>query len=176
MKIRLLSLALVIVAGCHTSAIPFVHHKPENNGLPEDDLRALALEIEQAVEKGDRDVAITGRGSITLNDEIIQQAIRTRIIRSALVREMRASEFVCEKENGMLYILRSKKYKQATSSRDRDRNAGIVMSENSDRWALYEGIVKSNRLPAGSLNAIQRAFYEARMQCAGNAASVVPEK
>jgi len=175
-KIRWLSLSLVTLAGCLTAANPFVHHKPENSGLPADDLRALALEIEQAVEKGDRGAVITNRGSITLNDEIIQQAIRTRIIRSALVKEMLASEFVCEKENGMLYILRSKKYKQATSSRDRDRNAGIVMSENNDRWALYEGIVKANKLPAGSLNAIQRAFYEARMQCSGNASSASPEK
>jgi len=175
-RIRLLVLPLVIVAGCHTVANPFVHQKPQYSGIPMDALKAVALQVEQAVEKGERNVVIADQGGIVVSGEVVRQAIRTRIIRSALVKEMRASEFVCEKENGMLYILRSTKYKRATSSRDRDRDAGIVMSENNDRWTLYEGIAKSSGLPSRSLSAIQQAFYQARVQCMGGAPPVSQEK
>ncbi|MCX5759718.1 MAG: DUF1318 domain-containing protein [Candidatus Hydrogenedentes bacterium] len=165
MKIRLLVLSIVMAAGCHTVANPFVHQKPDPGSVPTDALKTVALAIEQAVEKGDRDAIVADQGGIVVSDEIVRQAIRTRAIRSVLVTQMRASEFACEKRNGMLYILRSAKYKQATSSKDRDRDAGIVMSENNDRWTLYEGIAKSSKLPSRSLSAIEQAFFDARVQC-----------
>ena len=37
------------------------------------------------------------------------------------------------------------------------------MSENNDRWLLYEGLVDANRYPRGGLNAIQAIFADARV-------------
>lgn len=168
MKGRLLVLSLVIVAGCHTVTNPFVHQKPDYEGVPMDALKAVALAVEQAVERGDRDAVIADQGGIVLNDQVIRQAIRTRAIRSVLVNEMRSSGFASEKRNGLLYILRSGNYRKATTSKDRDRDAGIVMSENSDRWTLYEGILQASNLPSRSLSAVAEAFFEARIQCMAN--------
>ncbi len=165
MKSRLLVLSIVVAAGCSTIANPFVHQKPDQSSVPMDALKTVALAIEQAVEKGDRDAVVADQGGIVLSDEVVKQAIRTRAIRSALVTEMRGSGFACEKRNGMLYVLRSTKYKKATTSKDRDRDAGIVMSENTDRWTLYEGIAKTSKLPSRSLSAIEQAFFDARVQC-----------
>ena len=38
------------------------------------------------------------------------------------------------------------------------------MSENDDRWMLYEALLKDNNYPPRSLSAIQRIFFEARIE------------
>jgi hypothetical protein len=37
------------------------------------------------------------------------------------------------------------------------------LGENNDRWTIYEQLVKINNLPPASLSAVQRIFYEARL-------------
>jgi hypothetical protein len=66
--------------------------------------------------------------------------------------------------NGLIEVLRTREYKKFGSSRDRDRNALVVLGENTDRWAIYEGIVDAGNFPSKSLGAVQRIFFEARLE------------
>ena len=75
-----------------------------------------------------------------------------------------SSGFALEQKDGLIAILRSRDYKKATTSDDRDRNALVVMSENANRWSIYEGIVKFSNLSPKSLSAVQDAFFRARVE------------
>ncbi|GMW02573.1 MAG: hypothetical protein AMXMBFR84_37090 [Candidatus Hydrogenedentota bacterium] len=151
---------LVLASGCHT----FMKVKPDYTTLPEETLRVVALEIEQAVKDGNREAAIKNQGEVVVETDEIQQAIRTRAARSALVLAFLQTGHAWERSNGTLAIIRSEAYKKLGTKLDRDRNALMVMGENADRWSLYESIQKSSKFPPRSLPAIQRIFFDARVQ------------
>ena len=156
-------LALVLVAGlsgCHT----FVKMKPDYAELPVDTLREIAVQIEQAVKDGEREPQIEDRGGVVLSTDTIKQAIRTRAARAHLVEAFLQTGHAWERRNGMLEIIRSREYKKFGTSRDRDRNAMVIMGEGADRWALYEGIIDAGNFPGKSLGAVQRIFFEARLE------------
>ena len=158
-------LALLMAFGCSTVVRPFVHLKPDYSELPADALREVALEIEKAVQAGDRDAQIADRAGLVLGDDAIRQGIRTRAARAELLNEFLDTGHVYEGNRGLVVILRTKAYKEATTRRQRDRNALLVMGENSNRWAIYEGLIKASALSPKSLSAIQDAFHQARVQC-----------
>ena len=156
-----------LVAGCVSVVNPFTHLTPDYSSVPESALRAVAVEIETAVAAGNRDVQIQDREGVVVSTPEVQQAIRTRAVRVALVKAFLDSGHACEQRSGMLNTLRSKEYKKSTSKRDRDRNALLVMGENNDRWALYEGIVAASKFPPRARGAVQDAFYRARLEQLG---------
>jgi len=158
-------LALLMALGCSTVVRPFVHIKPDYSEVPEDALREAALEIEKAVQAGKRDAQIADRAGLVLDAESIRQAIRTRAARAELLNEFLDTGHVYEGNRGLVVILRTKAYKEATTRRQRDRNALLVMGENNNRWAIYEGLIKAGDLSPKSLSAIQDAFRQARAQC-----------
>jgi len=154
----------VLMTGC-TVFGAFTSYEPDYSLVPEQALREVALEIERAVQRGDRDATFADRGGIVVNDEVILQAIRARASRSHLVNRLLDQGFAEERPDGTVYILRSGAYKEATTSRQRDINALVIGSEADSRWQIYEGIVKAGGLPRKALGAVQRVFYEARLQC-----------
>ena len=166
MKWNFSSLALVVtvlVAGCNTFNVPFVNMAPDYSSVPVEDLREAAGIIEAAVQKGDRDISLPTIGAIKLDIPEIQQVIRARTARNELLNILLDSGHAYEGPSGLVYILRSSAYKKATTRNKRDRDALLVMGENNDRWALYEGLMKLNNFPPKSLSAIQAVFYEARI-------------
>lgn len=152
--------AVLVASGCHT----FMKVRPDYSDVPVEAVREVALEVERAVAEGEREHAIADREGVVVNTDTIKQAIRTRAARSHLVAAFRETGHVWERKNGLIDIIRSKEYKKFGTSRDRDRNALLVLGENGDRWAIYEGIVDASRFSPKSLPAIQRIFYEARLQ------------
>ena len=164
----LLCLSTLALAGCQNFSLPLV--RPFAGGtadyatVPEATLREVALEIEQAVKNNQGDVVIADREGVLVSTQEIQQAIQTRAKRSPLYQEFLGTGFAFEMRNGLGSILRSKEYKNFGTSGDRDRNALLIMSENSDRWTIYEGIVNANNYPSRSLAAVQAIFFEARLQ------------
>ena len=86
------------------------------------------------------------------------------LARIELVNELLDKGFAWERRNGHLYIIRNREYKEATTRRERDRNALIVTGEWDDRWMLYEQLRKVNDFPPKALTAIQRIFHEARVE------------
>lgn len=151
------------LGGCQSVANPFVYMKPDYSELPADAMQALALEIETAVQQGVRDPQIAGRDGLVLNEQV-RQAIHTRAARGELLNEFRAAGYGIELSKGLIEIGRDKEYRQKTSSKERDRNAILIMSENEDRWTIYEGIIDASKLPARSLSAVQQIFFDARLQ------------
>ncbi|MBI4559927.1 MAG: DUF1318 domain-containing protein [Candidatus Hydrogenedentes bacterium] len=158
-----IAVSLLLLAGCNSVLRPLVKIAPDYADLPADTLRQVATEIETSVQNGDRDAKIENREGITVQTDEIQQAIRTRAARSALINGFRDSGHVWETRNGLITILRTKDYKHTGTRKDRDRNALLIMGENADRWTIYEGVVKASHLPPRSLSAVQREFHEARV-------------
>lgn len=161
---RFVALALLVVlAGCKTMSIPFIHMKPDYAELPADALKSVAQAVEQAVAKGDREAKIADQGGIVVNGEGVKQAIRTRAARAELLDKLLTAGYACEDRNGLVRVVRSKDYRKNTTSRQRDRDALLVMGENNDRWTIYEGVVKDSKLRGGALSAVQDAFHQARV-------------
>jgi hypothetical protein len=158
---RFLSAVAIVlwVSGCHT----FMRVTPDYADLPVDDVKAVAAEIEQAIHNKERQPDIKNRGAVVVETDAIKQAIRTRAARAHLIESFLETGHLMEANNGLVSIIRTKDYKHFGTSRDRDRNAQLVLGENGDRWALYEGIVNASNLSPKSLPAIQRIFYEAHM-------------
>ncbi len=152
---------LVILTGCGTLS----RVRPHYNELPVDSLREVALEIEQAVQAGNRAPDIQDRDGIVVNTEAIRQAILTRAARAELVDGFRNTPHCWESRDGKLWIIRSSEYKRFGNKRTRDRDALIVLSENDDRWAIYEEILDEGDFPQRTLKEIELVFFEARLQC-----------
>lgn len=148
-------------AGCGTTNA-FMHLTPNYADLPVDELRVLAETIETIAAAGQEDFTLESTGGILVDLPDIRQALRTRVIRYPLLEEFLATGFAAEGTNGLIAVKRSSAYKKATTSRGRDRDALLVMSENENRWAIYEGLVKANQWPPRALSAVQEIFYQAR--------------
>ncbi len=157
------SLCLMLI-GCAHLPNPFGHFRPDYKEVPADALKAVALDIERAVQDGKRDAEIAERDGVSIKDEAIQQAIRTRAARSALINEFLDTGFGIERKNGHLYIIRNGAYKKSSTPRQRDRTAMLVADEAADRWTIYEGIVHVNHFRNRALPAVQAIFHEARVQ------------
>jgi hypothetical protein len=155
---------VLLVAGCASVARPFVNLKPDFAELPADSMRAVAAEIEAAVRQGNREPDIADRDGIVVNTPEIQQALRTRAARYEILNELLASGFAFENRKGLVEIRSNREYEKATTRRERARHAQIVLGENQNRWALYEGFLDSSNLSNAALDAIQRIFYEERIK------------
>jgi len=153
-----LALALGLV-GCHV----FTRIKPDFSRLPEAAMREVALEIETAIQEGEREPAIADRDGIVVGTDVIQQAIKQRAARRDLLNAFLDTGHAYEAANGLVMILRTREYKKAGTRGDRDRNALLVMNENADRWAIFEGFVDSSNLSSRACSAIQDIFHEARV-------------
>ncbi len=162
--IQVAIVAAIATAGCATVRGTIGSLAPDYSELPEATVREVAMEVERAVAEGNREAAIVDRGGIVLSTPEMQQAIRTRAARGELVNEFRTMGWGIEKEDGLLTIERTREYNKGRTRREKNRDAGLIVSENTDRWALYEGIRKESGLPPRSLSAIQAIFAEARIE------------
>lgn len=152
---------MVLFSGCGTinKVVPVM--KPK---CPRETLQTVAREIEEAVQKGEKEPQIADREGVKVNTPEILQAIRTRAVRSPLVNDFLDTGFASEHANGLIYIQLSKQYNKATKRRQRDRQAYLIKNENDDRWAIYEGLINANHYGSASLNTIQEIFGEARLR------------
>ena len=163
MKNTVIAATLVFLAGCHT----FTQVKPDYTDMPADAMRAVAIEIEQIVADGNRDGKLSEHEGLVVDGEAVQHAVRTRAARSELIDAFRDTGHAWERRNGLLDIIPSKEYKRFGSSQDRSRNALLVMSENDDRWAIYENILRDSNIKPKSLSAVQHIFCEVRLEFMG---------
>ena len=158
------TLALVLLLGGCSTLSSFTRVAPDYATLPEDAVKSIAALVEKAVKDGNREPVLENAGGLTVNTPEITQAVRTRSARHELVAKLLSSGFAMEQKNGLISVLRSREYKKATTGDERDRNALLVMSENANRWSIYEGIVKASNLSPNALSAVQDAFYRARVE------------
>jgi len=157
------ALALVtLVSGC--ASTPFTQARPNYDNMPEDQVRLAAAEIEAAIARGEREPVLSEYEGVVLDTPEVKQAIRARAARVELLHEFLQTGFAAEQPGGLVDIKGSRAYKDATTRQQRDRNALVVYSENQNRWALYEGIMKASNWPKNTLGGIQRIFYDARLR------------
>jgi hypothetical protein len=153
-----------LLCGCATVSSIFGHGAPDYSNVPADALKKVAQEVEKAVKEGNREPVLADQGGLKLDVPEIKQAVRTRAARAALVSKLLSSGFAIEQKDGLIAILRGRDYKKATTSDERDRDALVVMSENANRWTIYEGIVRQSNLGGKALSTVQDAFYKARVE------------
>ncbi len=136
---------------------------PDFAELPVDALRAVAAEIERQIAEGNREPTLSGPEGLVVDTPTVRQGVRTRSARVELLNAMLDSGHAWERRNGRIWVLRTADYKTSTTSRQRDINAIMINGENSDRWAIYEGIIDANRLGRGALSDIEEIFFDARL-------------
>lgn len=164
MRVFAVAACVLALTGCASVVRPFANLAPDYTDLPADDMRAVANEIETAVDAGNREPRVADRNGVVVTDPSVVQAIRTRAARAERLNQFRDTGFCFEKPDGLVEIRTGGEYSDTVRRKDRDRNALLVLSENQDRWTLYEGIMKSSKFPRGSLSAIQRIFFEERVK------------
>lgn len=157
-KVTLAFLLILLLPYCHV----FMRLKPDYSKLPAETAAKVAQEIERAIQRGDRDPQTADQPSFIVSTDTIRQAIRTRAARSELVNRLLDTGHAYETRGGLVCILHTRAYKKQVPARQKKADALVIMNENNDRWALYEGIIKANRLSPRALSALQRIFYEAR--------------
>lgn len=152
-----------LMCGCVSVRGTFGNVRPDYSVVPEDTLRAMALEIEQAVEAGNRNAEIADRGGVVVSTPAIQTALRSRAARAELLDELLDAGFGWEERSGLVSIKRNEQWKKELTRQQRDRYALVVQSENHDRWTLYEGIVEASNFSPKALDAVQALFFEAQV-------------
>jgi len=152
------------LGGCASVRETFVQTMPDFKDLPTDALAAVASELEAAVRAGNREPNLESKDGIILNTPEITQAMRSRAARIEILDQFLNTGFGYEESNGLVHIVRSKEYKQAYTGQERDRDALLVMGENENRWTIYESIIEANGYPGGSTSAIQKIFFDARVE------------
>ena len=155
---------LALLAGCQSVTGGLMSLRGGYADIPVDALREVAGEIEQAVAEGNQEASIADRSGIVVGTEPIKQAIRMRAARRELLDAFLDSGFAWERRNGQVWVIRSRDYKKAGTSRDRDRDALMVSSECANRWTIYEGILKASNFSPKELPAVQRIFFEERIK------------
>lgn len=158
---------LFVLSACNTVIKPISRSiRPsapiDLSKVPVDTLRTLATAIEREVRDGNRRSTFEN-AELSMDEEVLQ-AIHTRAARGEIVSDFLDTGFGWEKNDGLLAILRSNEYRLSGSSRSKDRDALVVMGENDDRWAIYEGIVEANNLGNSSLSAVQAIFAQVRIE------------
>ena len=128
-----------------------------------DALFACAMDIEKAIQAGNREPELRDREGVIVNISSVKQAIRSRAARKDILNDFMATGFAWERKNALLYTVFSKDYKKSTNATARTRHAQILMEENADRWTLYESIKTANKLGRGSLTQIQETFFKAQV-------------
>lgn len=157
--------AIITMAGCGSSGpeIPFVRTDADYSQLPVETVRSIASELEQHVASEEREPVLEERADFVADTPEIRQALRSRAARYTLVQDLLDSGFMMEQRNGKITVLRSSAYKRATTARDRDRHALIVISENRDRVTIHESLQKANNLSPQSRVAIEEIFAQERI-------------
>ena len=146
-----------IAAGCAVLSKP-----PE---IPEEALKKAATAIERAV------LADAG-SAITLKDEPefkvrtteIERAVRSRQSRIGIVAEFKQKGYVGEGVRGLLRYVKNPECD--TDARLHARVANVILSENADRWRIYEALARENHLSGSGRKHIQAIFHQVRIEVA----------
>ena len=151
MKARLAALSIMLLVASCTAINP-----RSGRSLDADTARRIAVLIE--------DVAAGSTAISSLPESVDGVIIGQPDVTTAI--ESRRERFdECARYKAMLCIGENRRglahYRECDECKDRQiRNlvSMLILSENTDRWTIYEGIVKSNRLPSSALKTLREAF------------------
>lgn len=130
--------------------------------FPEDSARRLATSIEEAVRTENREASLPEGDGIKASSPDLMQVLRTRAARYPAYKELMDAGYGYEERGGLVAIRTSKDYRKATKSNERARHALVVLQENNDRWAMYDAILKENRMGAAKQKQLRSIFAQVR--------------
>jgi hypothetical protein len=131
--------------------------------FPEESMKKLVTSIEDAVRQGDREAKIPECDGLTAASTEFAQLLRTRAARYPAYQELMDAGYGYEEQDGLVAINATKDYRKATKSRERARHALVVLQENNDRWAMYDTLLKENKIGGGKLKQLRAIFGAVRV-------------
>jgi hypothetical protein len=164
MKIWFGMCTLLILPACTTVQSVVSSVAPDYNELSADSLLQAAVVMEQGVLDGVREPELPDIPGINIDTPEIKQGLRSRAARVHLIQEFLHTGHGLEQKNGKVAIIRTDAYKKSKSSKQKDRDALFIISENRDRDSLYTSIEDANQLSPAGRAAVVAMFVKARVQ------------
>ena len=155
---------MLLLPGCATFQSVVSSVAPDYNEFSSDSMLEAAVMIEQGVLDGEREPELPEFPGLTFDTEEIRQALRIRAVRVHLIQEFLNTGHSREQNNGKIAIIRTDEYKRSKSSKQRDRDALFVITENRDRDMIYTSIQDANQLSPAGRSAVVKLFVQARVQ------------
>jgi hypothetical protein len=156
--------AVLFLPACATVQSVVSTVTPDYNEFSSDAMLQAAIMMEQGVIDGVREPELPDVPGINMDAPEIKQALRSRAARVHLVQEILFSGHSREQQNGKVAIIRSNAYKNSKNSKQKDRDALFIISENRDRDLLYSSIEDANSLSPAGRSAVVKLFAKARVQ------------
>ena len=151
MKARLVAVSIMLLVASCT-----VLDSRSSPSLDEQTARRIAVFVEDvAAGRSAAESLPESVDGVIISQPDVTAAIESRRDRFDELARYKAMLCIGENRRGLAH------YRKCEACKDRQvRNlvSMLILSENADRWAIYEGIVKSNRLPSRALKTLQEAF------------------
>jgi uncharacterized protein YdbL (DUF1318 family) len=147
---------LLAVAGCAALS--------DRVEVPEESLQEAAVAIERTVVEGEASVALKDQLEFKARSPEISLAVMGRQSRIGIVAEFKRKGYVGESVRALLTYVKNADCRK--DARLHSRVANVILSENADRWRIYEELARLNRLSGSGRKLIQTAFHEARIELA----------
>lgn len=156
---RLLSAVALLLAAAGCAAFS---RQPE---VPEEAMRRAATAIERAVLEGaDSEIAFEDQPEFKGAAREVERAVRSRQSRIGVVGEFKQKGYVGENARGLLKYVKNSECQK--DSRLHTRVANVILSDNGDRWRIYETLARENHLSGSGRKRIQTIFHEVRIELA----------
>ncbi len=147
---------LLVVTGCAALS--------DRVEVPEEALQEAAVAIERTVVGGEASVVLKDQPEFKARSPEIMLAMMGRQARIGIVTEFKRQGYVGENARALLkYVKNAACQKDSTLHA---RVANVILSENADRWRIYEELARLNGLSGSGRKSIQAAFHRARIELA----------
>jgi hypothetical protein len=149
-------LLLFVAAGCAAFS--------KQPAMPETSIQEATAAIERTVVEGETAVALNDQPGFKVRSPEVAMAVMGRQARIGIVTEFKRKGYVGECAKSLLKYVKNPECRK--DSRLHGRVANVILSENADRWRIYEELAKLNRQSGSGRKRIQAAFHKVRIELA----------
>jgi hypothetical protein len=132
--------------------------------VPEAAVHEVATAIERTVIEGEASVALEDQPDFKARSPEIALAMMGRQSRIGIVTEFKRKGYVGECARSLVKYVKNPDCQK--DSKLHSRVAYVIVSENTDRWRIYEELRKMNRVSGSGRKRIQAIFHEVRLELA----------
>ena len=151
MKARLAVVCMIMLVASCTLIDP-----RSSRSLDANTARLIAVLIEDAVAgRTAADSLPESVDGVTIRLPDVMTAIESRRARFDACARYKAMQCIGENRRGLAEY---RKCEACQEGKVRDLVLNLILSENDDRWAIYETIKKNNRLPSSARRTLQETF------------------
>jgi len=150
-------IAFLAVAGCRVFL--------RQTALDEAAVKEAATGIEQAVLGGlGAGFVLQDKPNFKVGSTELSQIIQRRQSRVGVVAEFKQKGCLGESADGLITYVKCPECQ--TNARLHNRAAQVILSENDERWRMYETLARENHLSSRARRRVQRIFHQARIDLA----------